>query len=403
LSFMTISRNKTYFFLILIAVLSLGAGVFDWQPERPFHLGLDLQGGTHLIYQADLSQVKDKAQAMQGVRDVIERRVNLFGVAEPIVQASGKDKLIVELAGIKDIRQAIAMIGETPYLDFREEVQTTDEEGNQQIGFQMTSLTGQQLKRAFLEFDSTSYQPIVNLEFNDEGKKIFADLTQKNVNKRLAIFLDGMPISIPVVREPILDGKAVISGDFTLEAAKQLAQRLNAGALPVPINLISEQTIGASLGSSSLEKSLKAGVIGLVLVALFMVVFYGLPGVFAVLALAIYGILVLAIIKLIPITLTLSGIAGFILSLGMAVDANVLIFERLKEEEHLKDAFSRAWPAIRDGNVSTLLTCLVLYAFTTGLIKGFAITLGIGIMVSMFSAIIITRLFLEVKEIRSTR
>ena len=392
---MTLSKNKTYFFLILILIIAVGAGVFDWQPERPFRLGLDLQGGTHLIYQADLSQIKDKSQAMQGISDVIERRVNLFGVAEPVVQVSGKDKLIVELAGIKDVKQAIAMIGETPSLDFREEIEITDEQGNKQIGFQMTSLTGQQLERSSLEFDPTSYQPLVNLEFDDQGKKIFADLTQKNVGKRLAIFLDGMPISIPVVREPILDGKAVISGDFTLEAAKQLAQRLNAGALPVPITLISEQTIGASLGRDSLEKSLKAGVIGLALVAIFMIIFYGLPGIFAVLALAIYGILTLAIIKLIPITLTLAGIAGFILSLGMAIDANVLIFERLKEEKRLADAFRAAWPAICDGNVSTLLTCLVLYSFTTSLVKGFALTLGIGVVLSMFSGIIVTRLLLE--------
>lgn len=392
---MILSRHKIYFFLILILVIAIAAGVFDWQPERPFRLGLDLQGGSHLIYQADLSLIKDKAQAMQGVRDVIERRVNLFGVAEPVVQIAGKDKLIVELAGIKDIKQAIALIGETPYLDFREEKITEDDK----INFVITNLTGQHLKQASLEFDPTSYQPVVNLEFNDQGKKIFADLTQKNLGKRLAIFLDGMPISIPLVKEPILDGRAVISGDFTLEQAKQLVQRLNAGALPVPINLISEEVIGASLGRDSLEKSLKAGIIGLVLVALFMIFFYGLPGIFAVLALTIYGALVLAIIKLIPITLTLAGIAGFILSLGMAVDANVLIFERLREENQLEGAFKRAWPAIRDSNITTLLTCLVLYIFTTGLIKGFAITLGLGVIVSMFSAIIITRIFLEGKNL----
>jgi len=397
---MTISRTKTYIFLILIVLIAIAAGVFDYQPERVFRLGLDLQGGTQLLYKADLSQIKDTSQAMQGVRDVIERRVNLFGVAEPIVQISGKDRLLVELAGIKDVNQAIKMIGETPALDFRKEIEIEDAEGNKQIGFELTSLTGQHLKKAFLAFDSTTYEPTVSLEFDSEGKAIFAQLTKENIGKRIAIFLDGMPISIPVVQEAILDGKAVVSGDFNLDTAKKLAQRLNAGALPVPINLISQQTIGASLGQDSLQKSLSAGFIGLIAVALFMIIFYRLRGLFAILALVIYGVLVLALIKLIPITLTLAGIAGFILSLGMAVDANVLIFERIKEEERLEDAFKRAWPAIRDGNISTLLTCLVLYIFTTGLIKGFAITLGIGVAVSMFSAMIITRLFLEIFYVR---
>jgi protein-export membrane protein SecD len=275
-----------------------------------------------------------------------------------------------------------------------------EEDGEQKVEYARTALTGRQLKRATLDFDPTTYEPIVSLEFNDDGKKIFADLTQKNVGKQLAIFLDGVPISIPVVREPILNGKAIISGRFTVEEAKKLAQRLNAGALPVPITLISQETIGASLGQEFLQKSLKAGLIGLILIALFMLAFYRIKGFVAIIALLIYGLLVLGIFKAIPVTLTLAGIAGFILSLGMAVDANVLIFERMKEEERIEDAFSRAWPAIRDGNISTLFTCLILYLFTTSMMKGFAVTLGIGVLVSMFSAMIVTRVFLEILSLR---
>lgn len=391
---MEFTRSKVYFFLVVIIALAFLSGIYDFEERYPFKLGLDLQGGTHLVYQADLSGIDDKSDAMTGVRDVIERRVNLFGVAEPRVQISGQDRLIVELAGIKDTKQAIAMIGLTPSLDFRKEIQT--EEG--EIAFEYTGLTGRQLKRSDISFDPTTFKPSVGLYFDSEGKDLFAELTKEYVGKRIAIFLDGAPISVPVVNEPILDGQAVISGDFSVEEAKTLAQRLNAGALPVPINLISQQTIGASLGKDSLDKSLKAGLYGLLAVALFMFLFYRLRGIAAVSALLIYGALLLAIFKLLPVTLTLAGMAGVILSIGMAVDANVLVFERLKEESRIADAFKRAWPAIRDGNISTLITCLILYFFTTGLVKGFALTLGIGVLLSMFSAMIVTRLFLELKK-----
>lgn len=392
-------------------------------PKLSFHLGLDLQGGTHLEYEADLTNIEfgERGEAMEGIRDVIERRVNIFGVQEPIVQVAKGNRLIVELAGIKDVYQAIQMIGETPYLDFREERPEEErkimleaiEKGEVQAPtedpyFVVTPLSGKQLKRAQLQFDPQSYKPTIGLEFNDEGKKLFTDLTRKNVGKRLAIYLDGVPISIPVVREVITGGKAVISGDFTVEEAKQLTRRLNSGALPVPINLISQQTVGASLGKISLEKSLFAGIIGLIAVALFMIFYYRLAGVLAVIALAVYVTIVLGVFKLSvlsawPITLTLAGIAGFILSMGIAVDANVLIFERMREEMRrgkslagsIDEGFKRAWPSIRDGNVSTLITCLVLYVFTTGMIKGFAITLGIGVIISMFSAIMVTRSLLK--------
>ena len=378
--------------------------------KLPFRLGLDLQGGTHLIYEADLSDIdeKERQDSMDGIRDVIERRVNLWGVAEPLVQLNKvKDtyRLIVELPGVKDVYQAIDMIGETPYLEFKEARPQKELEELQEgeDPFQNTQLTGRYLKKAQLEFDQTTYEPQVSLEFNDEGAKLFADITTRNVGKRVAIYLDGSPISIPVVQEVITGGKAQITGDFTDKEAKQLVQRLNAGALPVPINLISQQSVGASLGEISLAKSLRAVLMGLIAVALFMIFYYRLPGILAVVALAIYTIIILAVFKLIPVTLTLAGIAGFILSIGMAVDANVLIFERMKEERKsgkswggsISDGFKRAWPSIRDGNISTLITATILFYFGTSVIKGFALTLLFGILISMFTAIVITRTFLR--------
>jgi len=363
-----------------------------------------------LVYQADLSKVEDKSQAMQGVRDVVERRVNIFGVSEPVVQISGQDRLIVELAGIKDVNQAISLIGETPFLEFKEEKPNAQEISQaQQQGqrldedpFQSTGLNGRHLKRAQLVFDQQTYQPQVSLELNEEGTKLFADITKRNLGKLVAIYLDGAPISIPVVQSEITDGNAVISGKFTPQEAKLLATRLNSGALPVPITLISQQTIGASLGAESIAASLKAGIWGLILVGLFMIFFYRLPGVVSVIALGVYILIVLSAYKFIPVTLTLAGIAGFILSLGMAVDANVLIFARMKEElkigkslnQAMHEGFSRAWLSVRDSHVTTLLGALVLYMFTTSIVKGFALTLGIGVLTSLFTATIVTRNFL---------
>jgi protein-export membrane protein SecD len=423
---------------------------FEMLPQfsgRPFRLGLDLKGGTHLVYQADLSNIapENYDDSMQGVRDVIERRVNQFGVAEPVIQVNKVGphyRLIVELAGIEDVKEAIREIGETPYLEFREQrkpeeteniladqkealeklnegLEITNEERkllSENPYFKPTELTGRYLKRAELKFDQQTQQPLVTLEFDDKGSRIFEEITKRNIGKRIAIYLDGMSIIdttgdgnvdardlyAPVVQEAITGGRAQISGSALTEA-KELVRRLNAGALPVPITLISQQTIGASLGSISLQKSLKAGIFGFLAVLLFIIFYYRLPGLLASLALLIYVVLVLAIFKLIPVTLTLAGIAGFILSIGMAVDANILIFERFKEElksgkslgGSIDEGFSRAWPAIRDGNISTIITCLILYIFATGLVKGFALTLGIGVLVSMFSAIIVTRSFLR--------
>jgi len=558
-------RNKIRLGIILVFVVALLAGFLDfpnqfpgyiqsawngsigqfttengrkplsWEELPSFRLGLDLQGGTHLIYEADISEVPgtEQTSALEGVRDVIERRVNAFGVSEPLVQTSRSGdnwRIVVELAGISDVNQAINMIGETPLLEFKkladpkptelideqkveieeynkiaieaaEEIlaktlepdadfaalaqQYSEDPGSADNGgsigwmepgklvleyeeaifdqltvgeitdsivetaygyhiikkedqkgglqpdgtddtqvlsshililkkseldyavpqeeWEYTGLTGKQLNKAVVQFDPNTNVPEVSLEFNDEGKELFADITEQNIGKVIGIFLDGEPISLPRVNEAIPSGKAVISGAFDIKEAKLLAQRLNAGALPVPINLISQETIGASLGSLSVEKSLRAGLIGLVLIGLFMLLYYRLPGLLADLSLIFYGLVILALFKLIPVTLTLSGIAGFILSLGMAVDANVLVFERLKEElkkgktlgAAIEDGFIRAWPSIRDGNISTLITCLILMWFSTSLVKGFAITLGIGILVSMFSAMVVTKLLLR--------
>jgi len=411
-----------------------GFGMLPHFFKLPFKLGLDLQGGAHLVYSADLSSI-DSAnhnEAMEGVRDVVERRVNLFGVAEPIVQINkvGSDfRLIVELAGIQDVSQAIEMIGQTPYLEFKTikpqeesekimsrlgELQSKLQQGEELTMdeklemledpyFESTQLNGSYLESAQLAFDQQTLQSQVDLQFNSEGSKIFEELTRENIGQPLAIYLDGIPVSIPVVQDVITGGRAQISGSFNVDEARQLAQRLNAGALPVPITLISQQTIGPSLGRVSLDKSLTAGILGFAVVLIFMILYYRLPGLMASLALLIYLVLLLAVFKIIPVTLTLAGMAGVILSLGMAVDANVLIFERFREEfkagrslgGSIDEGFRRAWPAIRDGNISTIITCIILFIFATGLVKGFALTLGIGVVLSMFSAIIVTKSFLR--------
>ncbi|MDP3245154.1 MAG: protein translocase subunit SecD [bacterium] len=657
-------RGKVRWTVFFIIVLALIAGLYDYPtifnnatsavnsqtakvswlnwlklptlPDYKFHLGLDLQGGAHLVYEADVKDVPagDQDDAMNGVRDVIERRVNAFGVAEPLIQTikSGDSRqVVVELAGVKDINQAIKMIGETPVLEFKEENQVTaqsltddqrkemddynkkaktrtediikeisagketdfrvlaekysedaatknsggslgliskngaygtlwswaDKNGagkisavpvedasgfnilavdsekesgkevqarhilicykgadrcdkdtskedalkkikelkqqatsanfndlakanstepgaaqsggdlgsfgpgemvkpfedaamplgvNQisdvvetQFGYHLifktgerplkeysvsrilirkkteadylpsaepwkfTGLTGKQLKKAALDFDPTTGSAQVGIEFNDEGKQLFAEVTKRNVNKPVAIFLDGEAISVPRVNEPILEGKAVISGNFTVAEAKLLVQRLNAGALPVPIKLISQETVSATLGNASVQKSLFAGIVGFALIALFMILYYRLPGFLSVLALCVYIGLTLAIFKLIPITLSLAGIAGFILTIGMAVDANVLIFERLKEELRtgktlymaIDEAFKRAFPSIWDGNLTTLMGALILFWFSTSMVKGFGLTLSIGIIVSIFTALTVTKAFLR--------
>lgn len=666
---MTVSGKKSRIYIVIIIVLAIFAGFFNYPaswnaaaawtrdslgvpipnfPTKPFRLGLDLLGGTHLVAEADMREVpeKDRAEALSGVRDVIERRVNAYGVSEPVVQTvkSGDSwRVAVELAGVKDISEAIKLIGELPVLEFREQgvgeqrlltdaekrsldaynreakgraddvlkkarasgadftalikefSEVTDDEKNKSRGdlgflgltpqfdamvlafdqarlaagkilsflvendegwniikyserrvgerkarashilvcfegaqncrsltnkeiarrqardlkriltarnfaekarenstdptvsqnsgdlgyfskeamvkefaeaifsqktgtiigpietpfgfhliyktddrienqyktqrilikkqtsadiapplpWKVTGLGGKQLKRASVQFDPTGGEPQVSLEFNDEGQKLFADITSRNVDKYVAIFLDGAPISIPRVIQPITGGQAVITGAFTLPEAKQLAQRLNAGALPVPIKLVSQVSVGATLGAESLRLSLFAGLIGFALVALFMIFYYRFSGLVAVLALLIYAAYVLTIFKLIPVTLTLAGIAGFIISIGMAVDGNVLIFARMKEELRdghplgaaMEEGFARSWPSIRDGHFTTLISAVILFWFSSSVIKGFALTLSIGVIFSLFSAVIVSRLLMRmfVSKIKNPR
>lgn len=401
-------QRHTAFYLGLIVLLAVLAGVFvyphGWGGKlRPWKLGLDLVGGSHLVYEVDMSKIGagDRDSVLNGIRDVIERRVNLYGVSEPqvfIAKAGDKSELIVELAGIKNISEAIAQIGETPFLEFREAVEV-----GTSTGFIATDLTGRYVTGAQLIFDQVTSKPQISISFNDEGAKIFEELTGRNIGKPLAIFLDGEPISIPVVQSKISGGQAQITGTFTLDEAKQLVERFNAGALPAPITLVNQQTVSPSLGANSLNKALFAGLIGTVLVMLFMIIYYRTLGIFASIALLIYIALTLAVFKLVPITLTLAGLAGFILTIGMAVDANVLVFERYKEEikkglsraAALSEGFKHAWPSIRDSNTSTIITAIILYFFTSSFIKGFALTLLIGVLVSMFSAITTTRLLLR--------
>lgn len=498
------------------------------------NLGLDLQGGVHLVYQADMSNIEKgkETEAINGLQDIIEKRVNAYGVGEPIVQTStagNSYRLIVELPGVEDIEGAKSMIKEAPLLEFKEEddeaqlpteelqkfadtqneaiekqaqeildkalagedfsqlakeysqdgsaenggdlgffkkgvmvgefeesafsddlkngqvypqlvetqfgyhiIKKIDQRGEgdneevdaahilfktvtteqlaQMIGpqFKDTGLTGKQLEKSQVTFNQQTNMPEVALQFDSEGKELFREITGRNVGKPVAIYLDGQIISSPIVQDVIRDGQAVINGKFNLTQAKELSQRLNSGALPVPIHLVSQQSVEATLGKISLEKSLKAGFIGLALVGIFMILYYRTAGLAAALALSIYVVIMVAILKFstitpISITLTLSGIAGIILSIGMAVDANILIFERIKEELHsgrdlkaaLREGYRRAWPSIKDGNYSTILTALILTIFGTGFIKGFAITLILGILLSMFTAVVISRLILE--------
>ncbi len=427
---------KTRIIAVMLVIAGLAVGYFNYasqfKPDSsvgnfPFKLGLDLNGGSHLVYKADISKIdsSEVAVSMDALRDTIERRVNLFGVSEPLVQVEqggvlgskeASQKLIVELPGVTDIDKAVALIGQTPTLEFQilknadmealqKKTDLSDAEKATQLAalFIPTGLTGRLLEKAQVEFLPNTNEPAVSLQFNAEGKALFAKITKENVGNVLAIFLDGQPISLPVVRQEIADGRAQISGGFTLDQAKVLVRNLNYGALPVPIELLSTQTVGASLGQEALHGGVKAGMIAFIVLAIFLILWYRLPGVLAVVSLAIYTMLMMAVFKLIPVTLTAAGIAGFILSIGMAVDANILIFERMKEEfarghsiyDGAKEGFHRAWLSIRDSNLSSLITGALLYYFgSSAIIRGFALVFIIGVLISMFTAITVSRTFL---------
>jgi preprotein translocase subunit SecD len=425
--------------LLAVVFLVLGAltGWFTYATEvnpnssHHFKLGLDLAGGVYLAYRADVSGLDSGEinDALEALRLVVERRVNsrdlsgVTGVLDPSVTVSESSglggvseyRLIIELPGVTEVEEAKRLIGETPLLEFKlvdtlfAEAVPLVVDGQIDVipdeGYIATGLTGRFLDHARLEFSGAQGQggfaniPIVTLSFTEEGADLFAQITREHVGEVLAIFLDGVPIELPVIQEEIQGGTAIITGNFTPETAREVVRNLNLGALPIPIEPISTQTIGPSLGAETLEKGVYAGALGLLAVAFFMVLWYRLPGFIAAIALVMYLIINLAIIKLIPVTLTAAGIAGFILSVGMAVDANILIFERMREElergrklgDAIREGFARAWLSIRDGNVAVIITAVIIFYAGTFLTRGFAITLIIGTVISMFTAITITR------------
>ncbi len=385
--------------------------------------GLDIQGGMQVVLEAEMNEIpdEDKAIALESAREVIAKRVDLYGISESAIQtsrANEQNRLIIELPGVSDPAQALELVGRTALLEFKLQRELTQEEMieatmSPQIllnSFIDTGLTGKQLKKSRAELDPQTSKPIISLEMNEEGRELFANITKNNVNEVLAIFVDGMPIMTPVISTPILDGKAVINGEFSVEEAKNLAIQLNAGALPVNIKVLEQKTIGASLGDESIQKSVKAGLIGLSLVLVFMILYYGWLGFVASISLIIYAILTIALYKVLGVVLTLPGIAGLILTIGMAVDANILIFERMKEElrvghpyaRAMELGFGRAWDSIKDANLASIFTALVLinplnFAFlnTSGMVKGFGLTFLIGTLLSLFTGVVVSRLLLR--------
>jgi protein-export membrane protein SecD len=462
------TNKKLTISLILIILVAVVAGIFCYPapvnklinsanakfhtkiwniPEHEFKLGLDLKGGVHLEYKADLTGIadKDKSDVMNGLRDVIERRVNIYGVTEPVVQVYGQDRIAVDLPGVDSIDSAISWIGQTPLLQFmeqrsqdeidkinamRQQVSGKTIEEMQKIPdwqlafespYQDTDLTGRYLKKATLSFDQTTYAPIIELQFNDEGAKLFQEITARNVGKTLAIYLDGESIVdtngdgvidgsdlyAPKVDEEITGGKAIITstGKTDVAQAKLIVQRLNQGALPVPLgNPIVQEKIGPTLGAISLNNAMLAGLFSIIGIIIFLILFYRLSGLLASFALIFYCVVMLSLMKLIPVTLTLAGIGGLVLSIGMAVDANILIFSRMREElkqgkdlvTSIVEGGNRAWPSIRDGHFATIVVALILYFLGTSFIKAFAFALILGILLSLFSSMVVSRVFLEI-------
>lgn len=393
-------KNKIlmFWFIVLVVIVSTAAIIM-----KPTKLGLDLVGGSRLLLEAETTDsiAKITPDVMNRLQFAIEKRVNKLGVAETTVQQVGEKRLLVEIPNVTDLKEAKAFLGETAELEFKEEGKLPDGTPT----WVSTGLTGKDLTKSTLSTDASG-QWVVSMEFNAEGSKKFADLTKKLVGKQMAIFFDGELQSAPRVNEAIYGGKAQISGGdsgFAYDEAERMVNLLNAGALPVPAQIVEENTVGPTLGADSIAKSQKAGIIGLSIVMLFMILYYRVPGVIADIALVIYSLILFALFKTIPVTLTLAGIAGFILSIGMAVDANILIFERTKEELRagrnlftaINSGFDRAFTSIFDSNMTTIITCTILYLLGTSVVKGFALTLAIGVIVSMFSAITVTKNFMH--------
>ena len=420
-----LTRNNILLFLVVLLIsfcsfivlprstpttLKIGSFQRDLQIKK----GLDLEGGVQLIYKVELDGIDsaDREDAFSGVKSVMERRVNFFGVSEALVntsQSGDNYRLYVELPGVYDVDEALNVIGKTAKLDFRVVDNSAPDPTTPE--YTQSGLTGSNLKKAQVAFDQNTGEAQVAIQFDDEGSRKFEEITRNNLNKPLAIFLDDQLITAPTVQTTILDGNAVISGSFTKDTAKQLAIQLNGGALPAPVTLEQQKTVGASLGDTSVKSSIVAGVIGLILVALFMTSYYGVLGFIAVISLLCYALITLTIYILLPVTLTLPGIAGFLLSIGMTVDSAILIFERLKDEVRLgvdnkfavESAFTKAWNSIRDANVNTLIVCFILFnplnlqfLNSSGLVRGFALTLSMGIFIGLFTGIVIVRTIIRV-------
>lgn len=424
--------NKYRIGSIALILLIIGLSFFlklsnDPGGRFPFTYGLDLVGGTELIYRADVSKIesKDIRSSMETLREVIERRINTFGVSEPLIQieeaglVSGNNdhRLIVELPNITDTQRAIELIGKTPQLEFRIEKEGVRDLSPEEVAklsldevYAPTGITGMLLKRASIQFEPNTNKTLVAIEFNEEGRDLLAKLTRENIGKTLAIFLDGELKQAPTIQDEIDNGSAVITG-YDPQTAKEVVKDLNFGALPVPIELVSTATVGATLGEEALNAGVRAGILGFILLSLFMILWYRLPGLISVIALILYTLISLSLFALIPVTLTAAGLAGFILSIGMAVDANVLIFERTKEElrngrdldSAIHEGFHRAWLSIRDSNISSIITAIILFWLGTSAVKGFALTLGVGVFVSMFTAITASRTFLFALGIKAER
>jgi preprotein translocase subunit SecD len=416
------SKTNIFFFTLILALFAFAACalVYPLFGREAMRLGLDLQGGIHMVYEADLSEVEPgtEAEAISGAMAVIEQRINVFGVTEPVIQKQGGDRILVELPGVSEAERAKELIGETSLLEFRELVE--NEEGETEwvpatatVDDKEKILNSGYFKENTYVSTSQLGEVLLVFEWNDEGSVLSEQITSRLIGEPLGIFLSGEPLlgedGVPIA--PIVRAVITTSGQIeglSLNEATELSQLLNAGRIPVPLTPIYEQTVSPILGADFVDMSLKAGLIGIILVMLFMMVYYRLPGLLASLALVFYGAVVLAIFKLWPVTLTLAGIGGFVLSIGMAVDANVLIFERMKEEfsagrtlgAAIEAGFNRAWTAIRDSNVTTIIVCIILIWLGSSIVEsapvtGFAVTLLIGVLVSMFSAIIVTRTLLR--------
>ena len=399
---------------------SIKVGNYNFKKNLDLRFGLDLAGGASLLYDIDTTKIPaaEVPSALESLKNNIERRVNLFGISESNVKLthnSGQNRLEVELPGVADVNQAINLIGKTAQLSFRgEDTRVTESTTSATFAAAFphdTGINGSHLVRSQVQINPNNSQPEVGLEFNADGSKLFEKATKEYLNKRIAIFLDDIPVTYPTVQSVITDGKAVINGQFDIKSAKELSAQLNAGALPLPITILSQTTIGATLGQDTIKKGITAGSIGLLVLSVFMIGNYGYLGFISIISLVIYGLLTLTVYRLIPITLTFPGIVGFILSIGMAVDSNILIFERLKEEVRagkpwniaMELGFGKAWDSIKDANTCTIITGLILFnpfswnfLNTSGMVRGFALTLILGIFIGIFTGVFVTRNLLRV-------